>query len=346
MANFKHKNRFLLLLLITFLVLAVFIFLNSYNRQFGNMVARTKFQVREAVEPIIKSKPTLPPSATAKVLTGGYQTFQTFNNCGPASLSMTIRYFDINVSQYDLGDQLRPYQVASGDNDDKSTTLPEMAKKAEEYGLIAYHRPAGNIETLKQFINMGVPVITRTWTKVNEDIGHFRVVKGYDDSKKIIIQDDSLQGANREYSYDEFNQLWSKFNYEYMVVVRPEQNELAETILGENLASTTAWQNAVELSNFTLSQDPHSTGAVFNRSVAYYHLGEYQKAVDDYEKVESALPFRSLWYQIEPILAYQKLGNYDKVIAITDRLIEHGNRAFSEVYQIRGEVYQSRGKTS
>lgn len=52
-----------------------------------------------------------------------------------------------------------------------------------------------------------------------------------------------------------------------------------------------------------------------------------------------------LWYQIEPILAYQKLDRRDKVFEITNFIIENGNRAFSEVYQIRGEIYEKEGNT-
>jgi len=43
-------------------------------------------------------------------------------------------------------------------------------------------------------------------------------------------------------------------------------------------------------------------------------------------------------------LAYQKTGQYDRVFELTDHLINNGNRAFSEVYQIRGEIYQTQGK--
>ncbi len=83
----------------------------------------------------------------------------------------------------------------------------------------------------------------------------------------------------------------------------------------------------------------------FNKLVALYRLGRYQEAVNIYEKIKDSLPRRMLWYQIEPILAYQKIGNYDKVFEITNHLIENGNRAFSEAYQIRGEIYESQGKT-
>ncbi len=344
-SKYRQKNRFILLLLSAFLVLAVFNFLASYNRQFGNLVARTKFQVREAVEPIIKPIPTIPASPTTKILKGGPAIHQTFNNCGPASLSMVLGYFGINVSQHELGDALRPYQVASGDNDDKSVTLQELAKKAQEYGLKTYWRPNGNIELIKNFINMGVPVMTSTWTHPEEDIGHFRVVKGYDDSKKIIIQDDSLEGANQQYSYADYDRVWDKYNYEYLVVFRPQNQDLVERIIGENLDETIAWQNALDHADNVLGKNPNDVNMRFNKSIAEYYLGKYDETVKDFEAIESNLPFRDLWYQIEPILAYQKLKKYDRVLSLTQRVIDKGNRAFSEAYQIRGEVLDAEGRT-
>lgn len=284
------------------------------------------------------------PLPNQKTLSNDYHVFQTFNNCGPASLSMALSYFDINVSQATLGQSLRPYQNSQGDNDDKSVTLEELADKAQEFGLIAYHRPNGNPEIVKQFINLGVPIITRTWTKPDEDIGHFRVIKGYSDTQNYFVQDDSLQGKNLQYSYNEFDVLWKKFNYEYLALVRPEQQQQAEQILGDNLDPKYAWQQAISLSQKQLSQNPSDIYARFNLSVAYYQVGNFQESISEFEKVENQLPFRTLWYQIEPIQSYFELGSYSKVFEITDRILSNYNRAFSELYVIRGNIYKLQGQ--
>ncbi len=257
---------------------------------------------------------------------------------------MALSYFGINETQQKLGQDLRPYQNPAGDNDDKSVTLEELAKKAQDYGLLSYHRPGGNIEQLKLFISYDIPVITRTWLKQGDDIGHYRVVRGYDDSTKQITQDDSLQGANLKYSYGDFLNLWQGFNYEYLVLVPKEKKSVAEAILGKSLNEQTAWEKALKIAEAELSQDPENIYTQFNISVAYYHLGNYQKSTETFESVEGKLPFRMLWYQIEPILAYQKLKNYDRVLRLTDEILSNHNRAFSELYQIRGEVYQDLGK--
>ena len=159
---------------------------------FGQLLPSPK----PAATPIV-----LPQIPQHKALPGGTQVFQTFNNCGPAALSMALSHFGITVSQQELGQTLRPYQIPGGDNDDKSVTLEELAKKAQEYGLVAFHRPNGTIDRLKQLIAADVPVITRTLLHADDDIGHYRVVKGYDEATGELFQDDSLQGKNLWFIY-------------------------------------------------------------------------------------------------------------------------------------------------
>jgi tetratricopeptide (TPR) repeat protein len=297
---------------------------------------------QQFVQPLIT--PTILPTPPAtKLLSNDYQIFQSFNNCGPASLSMALSYYNIHKTQEELGQILRPYQNPQGDNDDKSVTLDELAKEGEKYGLIAYHRPNGTIEKLKAFITLEIPVITRTWLYPNEDIGHFRVVKGYDDTTGEIIQDDSYQGHNIHYSYDTFNSMWDKFGYEYLILVPQDKQKQAEAILGNDKDEKIAWRNAISSFQGILKQDPTNIDAQFNLSVAYYNIGDYKQSVAAYEKVMDRLPVRTLWYQIEPIKAYYQLGNDQKVFDLTDTILNHDNRAFSELYILRGKIYEKNG---
>ena len=288
-----------------------------------------------------KITPINPPER--KILLNEYHVFQTFNNCGPAALSMALSYYKIKESQQVLGLKLRPYQNPHGDNDDKSVTLDELGEKAKDYGLTPYHRPNGNVRVLKLFIAYDIPIIARTLTKATEDIGHYRIVKGFDNSTSQIIQDDSLQGKNLRYSYDNFNALWKAYNYEYLVLVPPDKKLIAEAILGEDKDLKTAWQKAVENSRVELIKNPDDTYARFNLSVALYNTGDFRNSVEEFEKVENSLPFRTLWYQIEPILAYYELGDYKKVFEITDKILRNYNLAYSELYLIRGEIYKKHG---
>ena len=105
-----------------------------------------------------------------------------------------------------------------------------------------------------------------------------------------------------------------------------------------------AWQKSLLRAEKEARLDSDNVYPWFNLSTSYYHLGEYKKSVEAFEKVEVKLPKRMLWYQIEPILAYQKLGNYNMVFAIIQNILDGGNRAYSELYQIRGEIYLSQGE--
>lgn len=304
--------------------------------------------------PITTKLPTqsLAPSPTPtllplrKVLPNDYHIFQSFNNCGPASLSMALSYFGIHKTQEELGQALRPYQNAIGDNDDKSVTFDELAKEAQKYDLLSYHRPNGDIALLKQFIANDIPVLTRTWLHVDEDIGHYRIVKGYDDTTQTIIQDDSYENKNLSFSYNDFNTMWEKFDYEYLVLVPQAKKQLAEKILGKNLDEQYAWNQAIEQNNTLLQQNPNDMYTRFNLSIAYYHTKNYEKSIEEFEQVEQRLPFRTLWYQIEPILAYYEAGKDTTVLSLTERILNNQNRAFSELYIIRGNIYKKQGNVA
>jgi tetratricopeptide (TPR) repeat protein len=217
-------------------------------------------------------------------------------------------------------------------------------KWAKNYGFESLERVNGDIDLLKTFTANGIPVVVKTWLKVNDDIGHFRIVRGFDENKKTIIQDDSYHGPNKRISYFDFLSMWQPFNYNYMIVFTEKERGLVEAIIGEEMNESIAWENALKRSEKESQLDQENVYPLFNMSTAYYHLSEHQKSIEAFEKVESRLSRRMLWYQIEPIRAYQTLENYQRVFEITDNIFENGNRAFSELYQIRGEIYLARGE--
>lgn len=323
-----------------FLVGLVF-FLGIKNQTFQKSVVNTITQT-----PIVKEilpTPTVIPVPNAYTIPQRLHIYQSFNNCGPATLSMALSYVGINKDQQELGQILRPYQIPGGDNDDKSVTLEEVANHAQTYGPTSYLRPNGDIEKLKQFIANDIPVVTRSWLHINEDIGHYRIIRGYDESRRVIIQDDSLEGENLEISYDEFNEMWRPFNYEYLVIVDSSKKELTETILGENLDTKIAWSNAKNKVEKELSQEPNNVYLHFALSRIYYHLGDYTSSVKEFSAIENQLSFRTLWYQIEPIQALYMNGEYERVLALTERILNKQNRAFSELYVIRAAIFRKQG---
>ena len=296
----------------------------------------------EGAEPSISIKK---PGDSA-LLGNPKHVYQTFNNCGPATLSMIFSWLGKNVSQGELGDKMRPYQNSEGDNDDKTIFTYEFVNWANEYGFEGVSRVNGDIELLKTFTANGIPVVVKTWLHVGEDIGHFRIVRGFDDSKKVIIQDDSYEGPNKKISYFDFLSMWQPFNYAYIIVYSSSQKDLVEAIIGEEMDENISWQNALFRAEKEAELDPENVYPWFNISTAQYHLGNLQSSVEAFEKVENLLPRRMLWYQIEPIQAYQDLKDYDRVFQIVEKILNGGNRAFSEIYLIRGEIYLSQGNSA
>ena len=290
-----------------------------------------------------KSEITINQPSDYHLLPASQHVYQTFNNCGPATLTMVLSWYGTKKTQRELGELMRPYQNPKGDNDDKTIFPAEFTEYARKFEFSSINRPNGTIEQIKFFVENDIPVVVKTWLRPNEDIGHFRIVRGFDNNKKVVIQDDSYHGQNKKIAYDKFLAMWQPFNYGYMLVYPKEKEKVISAILGEEKDGQVAWQNAAERAEREIDFDPENIYSWFNLSVALYHLGDYEKSVNAYEKVEDKLPRRMLWYQIEPILAYQKLGRHERVFQITDNIISSGNRAFSELYQIRGEIYLEKG---
>jgi tetratricopeptide (TPR) repeat protein len=124
------------------------------------------------------------------------------------------------------------------------------------------------------------------------------------------------------------------------VIFKSDQKTKVDKILGKYVDENISWKKAEEISRNNLADDPKSVYDRFNLSVALYYLENYEGSVLEFEKVEPKLPFRMLWYQIEPILSYYELGDYKEVFKISQSILDNHNRAFSELYHIRGKIYK------
>lgn len=268
---------------------------------------------------------------------------QTFNNCGPANLAMVMNYLGTPITQEKIAQDLRPFNTPNGGVDDKSVYNSEMASYAKQNGYESLVRPNGSIEKIKMFVTNGIPVTVSAWLHPNEDIGHYRLVKGFDENRKVIITDDSYTGSNQTLSYDQFNEMWKPFNYTYLIIYSEEQSGIVNQILGEEVDQNISFQNAIKVAQNDLSKNPDDFYAQFNLATSNYYLGNFAESVKNYEQVSTKLPGRMLWYQYEPILSYQQLGEDTKVITAADKLLNNDNLAFSEMYQLKGEVYLKQG---
>jgi len=299
-------------------------------------------EIKRIVTPNVHTVPIKSPQSVTELPKKEYIN-QGFNNCGPATLAMVLNWHGKNSNQEDLGQELRPYQNPIGDNDDKSVFLQEFEPVIKRYDLQSYYRVNGTIDLLKLFVANDLPVIVRTWLHPDEDIGHFKIVRGFDNTRNVVIHDDSYEGPDIELDYKTFEDMWQPFNSEYLVVFPADKKPIVDAILKDEADLDTAYKNSTKRSQEMLQNNPENIYAHFNLSTAYYHLGDYQQSVNHFERVQYQLPSRMLWYQIEPIQSLHKTKKYDKTLALIDTILNNQNRGFSELYDIKGDIAQEQG---
>lgn len=284
---------------------------------------------------------------STKIIPGLSHVWQTFNNCSSVALVVAMSHWDVYDTQEAIADGTRPWRNQRGDNDDKAVDLFELAAYAKaEHGLVTFVRPNGRLELLKKFIANDIPVLTRTLMYADKDFQHYRVVRGYDDTKKVITESNGIDGPSHTFTYDEWMHYWKDFNYSYLIVVPDNKKALVERILGEEASEKVAWANARARAEAEVAKNPNDIRAAYNIVTALYYSGDYEGTVREFEKIESRLGENKLWYQIEPINAYFKLGKYDRVITLADSVINNNNKSVSELYVLKGKIYEERGDTA
>jgi tetratricopeptide (TPR) repeat protein len=95
-----------------------------------------------------------------------------------------------------------------------------------------------------------------------------------------------------------------------------------------------------------LDNDPTNWQLIFALSRIAYYLKDYPESVRLFNSIESQISFRTLWYQLEPLQAIEATGDYQRVFAITNQIINNQNRAYSELYYMRGTIYEKQGMLS
>lgn len=120
--------------------------------------------------------------------------------CGPASMSMVLGYWGINVSQEDIAAEI--YDPGA-----RITRMTDMVSYPRTYGFNS-QAFTGSIYDLKTWINDGVPLIVLQTFSLENAYGHYRVVVGYNDSSAMMLTFDPIKEMNFTISYVEFAQLW------------------------------------------------------------------------------------------------------------------------------------------
>jgi tetratricopeptide (TPR) repeat protein len=315
-----------------------------------------------AVPPTATSSPM--PTATAVPipaearLEGIQHQFQEWNNCGPATLAMTLSYFDLFLTQSDTAAVLKP------NPEDRNVSPHEMAAYVnEETPYQAINRVNGRLDMLKQFVANGIPVIVEIGIEPPGEFrwlgwyGHYLLVVAYDDVNEQFFVYDSWFGTSdvplenadrngRNLPYAEVEEYWPQFNRSYIVVYQPEQAETVARIVGEDMDDGTMWAKSLVQAQADAAADPENAFYWFNLGTSYNANGEYERASTAFDQARAiGLPWRMLWYQFGPYEAYYEVGRYEDVILLADVTLKD-RPYFEESFYYRGLALAAAGETA
>jgi len=286
-------------------------------------------------------------------LRGVRNEVETRNNCGPATLSMALSYWGWQGDQTTTRTTLRPYT----DIDDKSVRLDELVSYVHsQTSLRAIARAGGSVDLMKEFIAAGFPVIVKKGLVTSGWIGHYILLTGYDDSSGHFLSQDSLiVSPDAPVSYSDLVEWWRHFNYQFLVVFPPESEAAVLAILGPHQDTAYNYQSAAENA---LAEIPSLEGrALFfawhNLGSSYMGLGDANRAAQAFDTAFNEIypavpdderPWRALWYQTDPYVAYYSTGRYEDVARLASAILETTDRpVLEESYYWRGMAREALG---
>ncbi len=272
--------------------------------------------------------PTITPTPPAQVLLEGIRhERQGWNNCGPTTLGMAMSYWGLDDRQSDIAPVLKP------DPEDKHVGIEQMAAYAEDRGLKAIVRAGGTLDGVKALLRAGYPVIVETWyvRDARDQLGHFRLVIGYDDTTQELNLYDSLYDPPTYMSYAEFGELWRVFDWTYLVVASPDRWDELTTLIGPDMDDTSMYEQALARAQAEIGTPPDACFAYatcgsdwvtygwFTVGTNLTALGRYDEAAVAYDTTrELGLYYRMLWYQFGPYETYYQIGRYDDVVDLAN----------------------------
>ena len=283
----------------------------------------------EGAQTAVPATPTLPPPPAQASLASPPYEKQTPNNFGPAALSMLLKYYGWTGDQKTISDVIKPV------NGDRNVNPEELAFWIRNYAgwLRVEYRVGGDLETLKRLIAAGYPVIIEGTTSLNPDdtgwpdddlwAAHYLLLNGYDDAAQTFTAQDAYRGPDKKIPYEQVESEWKPFNYVYMVVYLPEQEEQVRTLLGQNWDPGLNRLQALDMAEAAIADDPADAFAWFNKGSNLIYFERYDEANAAYDKArELGLPQRMFRYQFGPFIANFQSNRTDDLLALTEYALQ------------------------
>jgi hypothetical protein len=282
----------------------------------------------------VPSETPIPVAPSAR-LAGFQHHIQTWNNCGPATLSMALSYFDIFHSQEQVAQAIKP------DPEDRNVTPEEMAGYVtNQTELKALSRANGDLQTVRRLLSEEIPVIVEYGLEPEgeyrwlEWMGHYLLLSAYDDAQETFwvydswprlgeLPDESFVYDELELDYEEMDRHWRQFNRNYIVLYEPADEDLVADIIGEDMNDDLMWENALRTVQRELNAKSENAFLWFNLGTVFNALGDYERAASAFDRSRAlGLPWRMLWYQFGPYEAYYQTGRYEDVMLLADTTLQ------------------------
>jgi tetratricopeptide (TPR) repeat protein len=189
-------------------------------------------------------------------------------------------------------------------------------------------------------------VIVETWfiPEPNDEMGHYQLLMGYDDTTFIFY--DSYEGPDLREPIANFEPLWKVFNDMTVVVWRPEQRPFVMAMLGELSDAAKMHERALAKAQADIEVNPQDKFAWFNAGSSLHALGRTAEAVQAFDTAFALkLPWRMMWYQFGPYSAYFSAGQHDQVIALANATLKRVKN-LEESYYWRGRSQAAKGNVN
>ncbi len=290
------------------------------------LILPTRLQVSPTPTPIAASTPLPTPTAlpSAVQLPAPIWEKQDWNNCGPATLALGLRYFGWEGDQFTISKQLKP------DRGDKNVNVEKLVYyvRTRAGWLQADYRVGGSMQRLEALLAAGFPVIVEKGLVLEENdggggwAGHYLLLTGYDQSRQVFTVQDTNPikgGADREISYQELDDDWRAFNRVYLMLYRPESQAVIDRILGEDAQVEHNRAEALEQARSEIEAQPEDAFAWFNLGSNLVYFERYAEAAQAFDNaLMLGLPWRFTRYQFGPYIAYFHQGRFQDLIDLAD----------------------------
>ena len=306
--------------------------------------------------PLYTPTPTLAPTAIpgrVQLVPPAYDEAkdkQDWNNCGPATLALYLRYYGWEGDQFGISDVIKPTR------DDRNVNVDELVYfvRTRSGWLNAEFRVGGDLDILKKILAAGFPVMIEEtfktdrqyWPDDDRWAGHYLLVTGYDDAAQQFTVHDSEIGPNQKLSYAELDKNWQSFNYVYIMAFPTEMQATLESVLGGDWDVETNRQKALEASEKETRSDPENAYVWFNYGTNLTYFERYNDAAAAYDTARTiGLPGRMLRYQFGPFISYFHSMRTDDLMALTKYALEI-TRTSEEAMLWRGWGFYRQGNNA